>query len=115
MNARRSVAKRCRGMSLVEMLSIVAILGALAAVTVPRVMTSSSSTKSNACFVQKGEIELQVQLYLRNAGAWPATNLSNMIPPGTYTYFPSGLPVCPVDGSAYTIDATTHKVIGHTH
>ena len=29
---------------------------------------------------------------------------------GTGTYFPTGIPANPVDGSAYTLSATTHRV-----
>ena len=31
------------------------------------------------------------------------------------SYFPDGLPICPVDGSSYSIDTTTLRVNGHTH
>ena len=30
-------------------------------------------------------------------------------------YFPDGLPTCPVDGTSYTLDATTHFLVGHDH
>ena len=28
-------------------------------------------------------------------------------------YYPDVIPVCPVDGSSYTIDPTTHRVSGY--
>jgi hypothetical protein len=31
------------------------------------------------------------------------------------SYFPVGLPNCPVDGTSYTISTTTGRVTGHTH
>ena len=46
-----------------------------------------------------------MKLWKRNNSSYPAANLSDI---GADTaYFPSGLPVCPVDGTAYTIDTTT--------
>ena len=104
-----------RGISLVEILAVVSIVGVLAAIAIPRITTNGDEAKRNACFATQGDIEMQVQLYYRNENAWPATNLSDMQPPGSYAYFPQGTPLCPVDGSAYTIDPTTHDVIGHSH
>lgn len=113
-----TASQRVAGFSLIEMLAAIAILGVLAALIVPRVIVNKDVTNRNACDVNRGHIEIQVQLWKRQFGAWPANNLSNMLPsssPPQYDYFPDGLPVCPVDGSPYTIDATTHEVVGHTH
>jgi hypothetical protein len=94
-------------------LAVAVLIGILAAVILTRVTANSAASRKNTCYVNKGEIEVQVQLWYRNKNAWPAANLSDI---GADTaYFPSGLPTCPVDGSAYTIDSTTHKVSGHTH
>lgn len=100
------------------MLAGITILGVLAAIIIPRVYVQQATTKKNACDVQQGHIEIQVQLWKRLNGSWPASDLSDMLPtssPAQYDYFPDGLPVCPVDGSAYTIDPTTHEVVGHSH
>ena len=99
--------------SLTELMTVAAILGVLAILIIPRVSVQQDNSKRTACYANQGDIELQVKLWKRNNGTYPATNLSD-IGPNT-TYFPSGLPVCPVDGSAYTIDTTTGLVIGHTH
>lgn len=98
---------------LIELIAVVAILGVLALVIVPRVSSNRTSGNRSACFNQKAEIELQVRLWRRNTGSYPAANLSNI---GADTaYFPSGLPTCPVDGTTYTINTTTGRVTGHTH
>ena len=112
---RRFCANSTHGLTLVELMAIVAIIGVLAGLVIPRITADSSSAKKNACYVIKGDIEVQVQRFYRNEGSWPATSLADMAPPGTYEYFPDGLPVCPVDGSSYAIDASTHEVVGHTH
>ena len=102
-----------RGVSLVEVLAIVTLLGILALIVVPRFGNSSSQAKAKACFVNKGNIEVQAQLWFRNKGAWPADGLSNI---GSDTnYFPDGLPTCPVEGSNYQFDSATQRVVGHQH
>lgn len=101
------------GFSLVELISVVAIMGTLAAVIVPRVLDHYTSAKKSACHTQKSEIELQVRLWKRNTGSYPTANLDTI---GTdSSYFPDGLPTCPVDGTAYIIDTTTGRVNAHTH
>jgi hypothetical protein len=94
-------------------MAVLGILGALAALIVPRVMGHRDSSMRATCHAQQGEIELQVKLWRRNQGSYPAANLSNIA--ADPAYFPGGLPICPVDGAAYTIDTTSGLVIGHTH
>src|SRR5262245_26742499 len=99
--------------SLTEMMAVLAILCILAAVIVPRLSAHQDKGKKSACYANKGDIELQVKLWKRNKSSLPAANLSDI---GADTsYFPGGLPVCPVDGTAYTINTTTGRITGHTH
>jgi prepilin-type N-terminal cleavage/methylation domain-containing protein len=99
--------------SLTELMAVVAILGVLAVLIVPRVSLQQDNSKRAACYANQGDIELEVKLWKRNNGTYPAANLSDI--GASTTYFPSGVPVCPVDGTAYTINTTTGLVIGHTH
>jgi prepilin-type N-terminal cleavage/methylation domain-containing protein len=99
--------------SLMEIMAAVVILGILAAVIVPRLTGHQDKAKKSACYANKGDIELQAKLWRRNNGTYPLANLSDI--GASTTYFPGGLPTCPVDGAAYTIDTTTGKVVGHTH
>ena len=99
--------------SLTELMAVMVILGVLAALVIPRVSNHQVTSKKAACYANQGDIELQVKLWKRANGTYPAANLSD-IGPNT-AYFPSGLPVCPVDGTAYTINTTTGLVNGHTH
>ena len=107
------VSRRRTGLSLWELMASVAVLAVLAAVVLPRVAGQRDEAYGNACEVQQGEIELQVQLWHRNTGSYPAANLSDI--GADQAYFPDGLPTCPVDGSTYTIDTTGGTVIGHGH
>jgi len=98
--------------SLVELLAVVAVLGIVAMILVPRLTGGGAPAKSAACKTNKADIEVQVELWRHNTGSLPATNLSDI--GANLTYFGSGLPVCPVDGSAYTIDSTG-RIVGHNH
>ena len=109
----RAFLHRTAAFSLVELLAVVGILGILAVIILPRVSSHLSEGNREACFMQRAEIEAQVQLWRRDEGTLPAAGLSDIA--ADSQYFPEGLPVCPVDGSAYTIDTTTGHVIGHTH
>ena len=100
-------------MSLIEMLAVIAVLGVVAVIVIPRFATQSDQAKGKACEVQKGNIEIQAQLWFRNKGAWPAADLSDI--GADVSYFPEGLPTCPTDGSSYGFDATTQRVPGHDH
>jgi len=100
-------------LSLPELMAVIAILAGLAAIIIPRVANHTEDANRHACDTYQGEIELQVQLWRRNKGSFPAANLSDI--GGDPDYFPDGLPVCPFDGTSYTIDTTTGTVIGHTH
>jgi general secretion pathway protein G len=102
-----------RAFSLTELVAALAILGVLAALIVPRVVGHYESTNRAACFTNQAEIELQVKLWRRSSGSYPAANLNEI--GANPAFFPESLPICPVDGSAYTIDTTSGLVIGHTH
>jgi type II secretory pathway pseudopilin PulG len=94
-------------------MAVMVILGVLAALVVPRVGNHQVTSTKSACYANQGDIELQVKLWKRANGAYPAVNLSDI--GASSTHFPSGVPICPVDGTAYTIDTTTGLVNGHTH
>lgn len=99
--------------SLTELMLVLAILGILAVVIVPRISSHQVAANKAACYANKRDIELQVKLWKRANNSYPAANLSDI--GASTTYFPSGLPTCPVDGAAYTISTTTGFVSGHTH
>jgi prepilin-type N-terminal cleavage/methylation domain-containing protein len=96
------------GFSLMELLAVVTILGIIAAIIVPRVAISSDTAKTKVNAHNKATISSAVERWYVEKGTWPANNLSDI---GADTnYFPDGVPVNPVDGSAYTLNAVTHRV-----
>ena len=101
------------GISLLELLAALVLIGIIAAIVLPRFATQSSTAKENSCLVNTHNIEVQCQLWLRQKGTMPAADLSDI--GANSDYFPDGLPSCPVDGSSYTINQTTERVVGHSH
>ena len=101
-------ARRQRGFSLLELLAVVTILGIIAAIIVPRVTVSSTTAKTKVRDHHKATINAAVERYYIDTNAWPADNLSDI--GANVNYFPSGIPTNPVDGSAYTLNSTTHRV-----
>lgn len=101
-----------RGLSLLEMLAAATILGIVALVVVSTARSGMSDAKRAACHVNVGDVELQAELWLQQTGSWPANSLSDI--GDDLTFFPSGLPTCPVDGTTYTLDGSG-RVVGHSH
>jgi len=100
--------KKRAGFSLMELLAVVTILGIIAAIIVPRVAVSSDTAKAKVNSHNKATINAAVERWYVEKGSWPAVNLSDI---GADTnYFPDGIPTNPTNGSAYSLNATTHRV-----
>jgi prepilin-type N-terminal cleavage/methylation domain-containing protein len=94
--------------SLMELLAVVTILGIIAAIIVPRVTVSSDTAKQKVNSHNKATINAAVERWYIEKGSWPQNNLSDI---GADTsYFPDGIPTNPTNGSAYQLNATTHRV-----
>ncbi|MCA9125975.1 MAG: prepilin-type N-terminal cleavage/methylation domain-containing protein [Planctomycetales bacterium] len=104
---------RRRGLSLLEMLACITIIGIVAAVIVPRLGSGGEVAKINACNIQRETIQIQSLLWRRATGDWPSSTLSDI--GADVVYFPEGLPTCPLDDSSYTLDTDTGLVVGHDH
>lgn len=100
-----------KGFTLVELLIVVLILGALAAIAIPRISTSTTTAKANACDTNVDVINTQIELYYATTGKWPTvlTDTTN-----DTDYFPDGPPACPF-ATAYVYNTTIHRIAGHTH
>ena len=95
-----------------ELLAVVTILGILAVVIIPRIGGDTRIAKINMCNQYKGDLNGALEKYYFDMAVW-ATDTSSIA--NNDSYFPTAVPVCPYDGTAYTIDSTTHRIQGHNH
>ena len=101
---------RKKGFTLIEILFVIVVIAILAAIVIPRLTTTQSTAKENACDANKASMNTQIERYYFDTGSWPSSNLAEMIPPTSYDYFPDGAPVCPVNSTAYNMATATHRI-----
>jgi prepilin-type N-terminal cleavage/methylation domain-containing protein len=97
------LSKNRKGLTLIELLIVVIILGALAAIAIPRMSENSATAKQRACLANIATMNTQIEAYHSNSstGGWPvfATFVADPC------YFPDLAPVCPSAG-VYTMSGT---------
>lgn len=103
--------KITRGFTLVELLVVVLILGALAAIAVPRIARTSDRAKTNVCRMNVDIINRQIELYFATASQWPSS-LNELLE--NDQYFPEGPLACPFN-TPYEYSSQTHHVADHDH
>ena len=96
-----------KGITLIELLIVVIILGALAAIAIPRISASAHNARVNACATNIDITNSQIEMYAADHdGIYPASLADITSEPN---YFPDGAPTCPLGGS-YTYNGGTHRV-----
>lgn len=106
--AKRQPNRRSPGFSLLELLAVVAILGTIAAIILPRVTVTGATAKEKADAQNRAIINSAVERFYIMEGDWPELDLSDI--GADPNYFPEGIPSNPVSGNAYELDATTYRV-----
>jgi len=103
---------RGEGFSLIELLLVVTLIGIIASIITARVSLNADNARVKSCFHNRSELNSSVERWYIEKNGWPASDLSDI---GADTdYYPSGIPVCPVSGTPYTLNATTHRIDGHS-
>ena len=100
-----------KGFTLVELLVVVLILGALVTLAIPRITGSAFNARVNACRTNVDRINSQIELYYQNEDTWPL-NFNDLT--NDPNYFPDGAPECPF-GNPYTIHGLKNRIIEHNH
>ena len=101
--------KKRTGLTLVELLIVVMILGALAAIALPRISQSAGNAKERACETNISLMNSAIEMYYVDEGAYPAA-LGDVT--GSTTYFPDGAPACPLGGT-YTMNGNYRVTCSH--
>ena len=100
-----------RGFSLLEIIVALTIVSMMMGTTLFYLQRSGGDAKQRVCDGVAGELELQAERYRSQSGLWPTKvdDLKNT------TFFPGGVPVCPVDGTSYVFEKSTGNVVRHSH
>jgi type IV pilus assembly protein PilA len=104
--------KNRKGLTLIELLIVVIILGALAAIAIPRMSQSSDTAKTKACLTNIATMNTQIELYHSDHDDDPWPDLEDVT--GDPNCFPDGPPSCPSSGT-YSFYGTNHRVTCSTH
>jgi prepilin-type N-terminal cleavage/methylation domain-containing protein len=98
-----------KAFTLVEMLIVVLILGALAVIAIPRISNASKAAKDRVCRTNVDLMNRQIELYHFNTGSWPQKLTDVTKNPD---YFPDGPPECPFEWD-YKMGEDNYRVVGH--
>lgn len=99
-----------RGLSLLELMLVVMLVGIIASIVVARISQSSDNAKCKSCLHNRSQLNEAIERYGVENGSYP-TSLNDLAVPD---YFPSGIPTCPASGASYSLNTTTHRIDGHT-
>ena len=93
-----------RGFNILEVILVIALIGAIAIIVVPRIQQANLASRESSCFSNVKRIDKQIELWQATRGSLPADITQIGADPGL---FPEGIPLCPVSGAAYFLDANS--------
>jgi prepilin-type N-terminal cleavage/methylation domain-containing protein len=99
-----------KGFTLIEVMIVVAIIGILAAIGIPRYVQSTNDAKAKGCSANIANMNAQWESKYVRTGAYGTLAALT----GDTAYFPDGAPVCPF-GTAYADANSDNRVDPHTH
>jgi type IV pilus assembly protein PilA len=99
-----------KGFTLIEIMIVVAIIGVLAAIAIPRFLSTTDTARIRGCDANIVNINAQWELQELADGAYDT--LANLL--ADTTYFPDGAPSCPL-GDAYADSNSDNRVDAHGH
>jgi len=99
------------GFTLLEVLAVTVLIGITAAVVVPRLGRVGGQAKLHVCHQYRADLNALIERYRFARNALPKT-LDEL---SSDEFYGTELPVCPVDGTRYTIDLQNGRVAGHQH
>ena len=102
---------RKRGFTLVEMLVVIVIIGALLAIAIPRLSQATHEARIRECAGNIKAMNSALELYNAKEGAYPDS--LDTVTDDT-EYFPDGTPDCPFD-TGYEADDDVARVAQHDH
>lgn len=104
----KRISRKRGGLSLMELLAVITIMGVIAAVVIPRIISSKKPAEVQVNEQNIAEINSTVERWYFEKGTWPADDLADI--KLDTNYFPDGVPKNPVDKSNYLLDSVTHRV-----
>jgi len=108
----RKLFSSSEGFTLIELMLVVILISILGAIVIPRYSMSTKRAKVQACEIQRSIINKQVEAFFFVEATWPMDSLADI--KSNTSYFPDGVPTCPVDLTSYILAPSPNKrVTGH--
>ena len=102
--------KNEKGFTLIELMIVVAIIGLLAAIAIPRFIQTTNDAKIKTCKANVANINSQWESKNVETGAYGTLAALT----GDVTYFPEGAPTCPFSTAYADADADS-RIEAHSH
>jgi general secretion pathway protein G len=103
---------RNNGFTLIEAMLVIILISILAAIIIPRYSSGSKRAKVQSCEMDRSIMNTQVEIYYFTEGTWPIDSLVDI--KTNKSYFPDGIPTCPVDLTSYKLAISpSHRITTH--